>query len=127
MKNFFIYLVSSLFLIFVVESKTGFDVLHNSEFHTTPQNSLKKTSNSDKIFQNGLSKKLDNIGNISLDFDDDFQISENLQNIIFISLGISLIYGLSLLFPKRQKLRIYNDHILAFSVKKYILIRSIRI
>ena len=70
MKNFFIYLVSSLFLIFVVESKTGFDVLHNSEFHTTPQNSLKKTSNSDKIFQNGLSKKLDNIGNISLDFDD---------------------------------------------------------
>lgn len=75
-----------------------------------------------------VQQKMDDVGNYSLEFDEnDFQLSDTVQAfVVFASVfGLLLIFGLQF----RERLKHTLDSFLSdpLSVKKYILIRSIRI
>jgi hypothetical protein len=129
MRNYIVYFLTSLFLLFVVESKLNVKTLR-SDFsghisHNYPNKVDHSNQSSAKFTVQQISDSADNF---TLELtEDDFQLSDTVQAIIFFASVFGLIYSFGLLFKKRFKPSIseFLQHI--HSVKTFILIRSIRI
>lgn len=129
MRNYIVYFLTSLFLLFVVESKLNVKTLR-SDFsghisHNYP-NKVEQSNLSAAKFS--VQQITDTADNFTLELtEDDFQLSDTVQAIIFFASVFGLIYSFGLLFKKRFKPSIseFLQHV--HSVKTFILIRSIRI
>ncbi|WP_292009263.1 hypothetical protein [Chryseobacterium sp.] len=129
MRNYIVYFLTSLFLFFIVESRIHVNVLHsNSTQHTShlPQKANRLNQTFEKL---SIQQIVDNTGeNSSLELsEDDFQLSDILQTIVVFASVFTLTYILGLLKYKRLKPVILGFLSDFSTVKKFILIRSIRI
>ncbi len=126
MRNYIIYFLTSLFLLFVVESKLNVKTLRSDFSGHISHNFPEKSNHSVQKFS--LQQITDTADNFTLELaEDDFQISDTVQAIIFFASVFGLMYSFGLLFKKRVKPST-TDFLQHFpSVKTFILIRSIRI
>ncbi|MFL9835508.1 hypothetical protein [Chryseobacterium terrae] len=128
MRNYIVYFLTSLFLLFMVESKLNVKTFR-SDFsghisHNYP-NKLSHTKLPAKFSVNQISDTTDSVS-IEL-AEEDFQLSDTTQAIIVFASVFGLIYSFGLLFKKRVKASISDLLQHCSSVKTFILIRSIRI
>lgn len=129
MRNYIVYFLTGLFLLFIVGSKIQVNTLRNDYSGPVSHHMPKRANRLNQTYEKlSVKQQMDDVGNYSLEFDEnDFQLSDTVQAfVVFASVfGLLLIFGLQF----RERLKPALDNILseALSVKKYILIRSIRI
>ncbi|ASK32022.1 hypothetical protein CEY12_18800 [Chryseobacterium sp. T16E-39] len=129
MRNYIVYFLTSLFLLFIVESKINVKTLHNHlpdhVSHHLPKKANRLNQTYDKL---SIQQMLDNVDNSSLELtEDDFQLSDTAQNAVLFVGVFSLVYFFGLFNYRRLKPNIQGFISSYSSVKKFILIRSIRI
>ncbi|MCW3169154.1 hypothetical protein OMO38_11560 [Chryseobacterium sp. 09-1422] len=129
MRNYIVYFLTSLFLLFVVESKLNVKTLYNDFSGHISHNYPEKPDQSNHSVQKvSLQQSSDSNDNFSLELaEDDFQLSDTMQAIVVFASVFGLIYSFGLLFKKRVKPSISEFLQHYKSVKTFILIRSIRI
>jgi len=129
MRNYIVYFLTSLFLLFVVESKLNVKTLRSDFSGHISHNYPNKAEQSPHSFQiKSVQQSAEGADNFSLELaEDDFSFSDSLQTIIVFASVFGLIYSFGLLFKKRYQpsLSEFLQHY--SSVKTFILIRSIRI
>ncbi|WP_426473207.1 hypothetical protein [Chryseobacterium balustinum] len=129
MRNYIIYFLTSLFLLFMVESKLNVKTLR-SDFsghisHNYP-NKINQTNQSTAKFS--VQQTADTADGFSIELaEDDFQFSDTVQAMIVFASVFGLIFSFGLLFKKRFTPSISDFLQHSSSVKTFILIRSIRI
>lgn len=129
MRNYIVYFLTTLFLLFVVESKINVKTLRNDYTHTT-QNLPKKANRLNQTYEKlSMQQAPDDASNAySLELaEDDFQLSDTVQSIVFFASVFTLVYIFGLKSFKRLKPTIQGFLSEFNSVKRFILIRSIRI
>jgi hypothetical protein len=130
MRTYITYFLTSLFLLFVVESKVNVKTLKNDYNSHTSQNLPKKANRLNQTYEKlTVQQAPDDSGNAS-SFElaeDDFQFSDTLQEIVFFASVFTLVYVFGLKSFKRLKPTIHGFLSEFSSVKRFILIRSIRI
>ncbi|WP_294296308.1 hypothetical protein [uncultured Chryseobacterium sp.] len=130
MKNYIVYFLTALFLLFVVESKINVRTLKNDYTNHTSQNLPKKANRLNQTYEKlTVQQSPDNLGNSSsLELtENDFQFSDSLQAIIVFAGVFTLVYIFGLKSFKKSK-PVLHGFLSEFStVKRFILIRSIRI
>lgn len=130
MRNYIIYFLTGIFLLFVVESKINVRTLKNDYISHTSQNLPKKVNRlnetGEKLLIRQIADDTDNAYSLELT-EDDFQLSDTMQNVLFFASIFTLVYIFGLKSFKKSKPAI-NGFLSGFStVKRFILIRSIRI
>ncbi|NAW51459.1 hypothetical protein GNY06_08725 [Elizabethkingia argentiflava] len=128
MRTYIVYFLTSLFLLFVVESKLDVKTSRNDYSGHTSHHMPKKANRLNQTFEKlSVQQMADSIDNSSLELiENDFQLSDVLT-VIVASTGIfSLVYIFGLKSNKQFRPDIYGS-VLVFTAKKFILIRSIRI
>lgn len=130
MRTYIIYFLTSLFLLFVVESKINVRTLRNDytshNSHRLPKraNRLNQTYEKQTIQQG----QDDAENNYSLELnEEDFQFSDTVQAIAVFASVFTLIYIFGLKSFKKSKAAIHGFLAGFSAVKRFILIRSIRI
>ncbi|MCJ8153755.1 hypothetical protein MKJ01_08315 [Chryseobacterium sp. SSA4.19] len=130
MRNYITYFLTGLFLLFVVESRIDVRTLKNDYLNHTSQNLPKKANRLNQTSEKvSIRQPIDDAGNTSsLELmEDDFHLSDTAQNILLFASVFTLIYIFGLKSFKKSRSAI-DGLLLHFStVKKFILIRSIRI
>ncbi len=130
MRNFIVFFLTGLFLLFVVESKLNVKTLRNdysgqvSHHHLPKANKLNQTYEKLSI-QQMSSDTIDDNSTLEL-AENDFQLSEFVQVMVVFAAVFSLVYIFGLKSKKQFKPDIHG-FILGLTAKKFILIRSIRI
>lgn len=130
MRNYITYLLTALFLFFVVESRINVKILQHDDNTHTSHNLSKKVSRLNRTYEKQTIRQApdDTVNSYSLELtEDDFRFSDTLQAVV----AFAGIFGLAYIFGLKgfKKLKPYSDGFLSgfSSVKKFILIRSIRI
>lgn len=127
MRNYIVYFLTALFLLFVVESKVNVKTLRNDY---TSQNLPKKANRLNQTYEKlSIQQAADDISNAySLELtEDDFQLSDSFQAMVVFASIFTLVYVFGLKSFKRLKSAIHGFLSEFSSVKRFILIRSIRI
>nr|WP_314497794.1 hypothetical protein [uncultured Chryseobacterium sp.] len=126
MRNYIVYFLTSLFLLFVVESKLNVKTLRSDFSGHISHNYPEKSNHSSHKFS--FQQLTDTADNFTLELaEDDFHLADTVQAIIVFASVFGLMYSFGLLFKKRVK-PAFTDFLQHFrSVKTFILIRSIRI
>ncbi|MFP7657719.1 hypothetical protein [Chryseobacterium proteolyticum] len=127
MRNYIVYFLTSLFLLFIVESKINVKTLHNHlpVSHHLPKKANRLNQTYDKL---SIQQMPDGVDNSSLELtEEDFQWSDSVQDAILFVGVFGLVYFFGLFNYKKLKARILGYVSNYSSVKKFILIRSIRI
>ena len=130
MRNYIVYFLTALFLLFVVESKVNVKTLRNDYTNNPSQNLPKKANRLNQTYEKlSIQQAPDDTGNAySLELaEDDFQFSDTLQTIVVFASVFTLVYIFGLKSFKRLKPTIHGFLSEFSSVKRFILIRSIRI
>ena len=130
MKNYIIYFLTSLFLLFIVESKINVKTLRNDYNSHTSQNLPKRSNRLNQTYEKLSIQQApdDAVNNYSLELnEDDFQFSDTFQVIAVFASVFSLTYIFGLNGFKKLKPTIHGFLSEFSSVKRFILIRSIRI
>jgi hypothetical protein len=129
MRNYIVYFLTSLFLLFIVESKINVKTLHNHFPDHISHNLPKKANRLNQTYEKlSIQQSPDNVGNNSFELiEDDFQFSDTVQNIVLFVSVCGLVYFYGLFNYKRLKPAIQGFISNYSSVKKFILIRSIRL
>lgn len=130
MRNYIVYFLTTLFLLFVVESKINVKTLRNDYTSHTSQNLPKKANRLNQTYERlSIQQTPDDIGNAySLELtEDDFQLSDTFQTMVVFASIFTLIYIFGLKSFKKLKSAVHGCLSEYSSVKKFILIRSIRI
>lgn len=129
MRNFIVYFLTSLFLLFIVESKINVKTLQNNYSDHVSHHLPKKANRLNQTYEKLSAQQMaDNIDNFSLELaEDDFQLSDTFQAIVVFASIFSLVYIFGLQSKKRLKPAIHGFLSGFSTVKKFILIRSIRI
>ncbi|SEW48345.1 hypothetical protein SAMN05421841_3806 [Chryseobacterium wanjuense] len=128
MRNYIVYFLTGLFLLFVVESKINVKTLQSTT-HTS-QNLPKRANRLNQTYEKlSIQQAPDDAGNAySLELtEDDFQLSDTLQTIVVFASIFTLVYIFGLKSFKKLKPTIHGYLSEFSSVKRFILIRSIRI
>lgn len=128
MRNYIVYFLTALFLLFVVESKINVKTLQSTT-HTS-QNLPKRANRLNQTYEKlSIQQAPDDAGNAySLELtEDDFQLSDTLQTIVVFASIFTLVYIFGLKSFKKLKPTIHGYLSEFSSVKRFILIRSIRI
>lgn len=128
MRNYIVYFLTGLFLLFVVESKINVKTLQSTT-HTS-QNLPKRANRLNQTYEKlSIQQAPDDAGNAySLELtEDDFQLSDTLQAIVVFASIFTLVYIFGLKSFKKLKPTIHGYLSEFSSVKRFILIRSIRI
>ncbi len=126
MKSGFIYLLLSVFLLFIVENKNYADFQQDSGFQNVSSHSVSKKHRLNQTFDK-FSSQHNDASNISYETeDDDFQISDVFQAAVVIAAISAFGVLLDLLYRRYSKTVFYYFAVF-HTVKKFILIRSIRI
>ncbi len=129
MRTYITYFLTALFLLFVVESKINVKTLRNDyTSHTShmPKRTNRLNQTCEKL---SIQQVQDDAGSAySLELnEDDFQLSDTLQTIIVFASVFSLVYIFGLEAKKQLKPAIHGFLSQFSTVKRFILIRSIRI
>lgn len=130
MRNYIVYLLTSLFLLFVVESKINVKTLRNDYTHHNSQNLPKRANRLNQTYEKlSMQQSPDDASNAySLELtEDDFQLSDTFQAMVVFASIFTLVYIFGLKSFKRLKPTIHGFLSEFDSVKRFILIRSIRI
>lgn len=130
MRNYIVYFLTSLFLLFVVESKINVKTLRNDYNNHTSQNLPKRVNRLNQTYEKlSIQQAPDDAGNAysSELTEDDFQLSDTLQTIVVFASIFTLVYVFGLKSFKKLKPTIHGYLSEFSSVKRFILIRSIRI
>lgn len=130
MRNFIVYFLTGLFLLFVVESKLNVKTLRNDYSghvsHHLPKRANRLNQTFEKLSaQQMTSDTIDDNSTLELT-ENDFQLSDIIQAIIVFAGVFSLVYIFGLKNKKQFKPDIHGL-IFGLTAKKFILIRSIRI
>ncbi len=128
MRNFIVYFLTGLFLLFVVESRLNVKTLRNDYSGHVSHHMPKRANRLNQTFEKLSVQQLDDtIDNSTLELaENDFQFSDVWQAIVVFAGVFSLIYIFGLKSSKRLKPNIHGS-VLSFAAKRFILIRSIRI
>ncbi|WP_336733388.1 hypothetical protein [Chryseobacterium sp. VD8] len=130
MRNYIVYFLTTLFLLFVVESKINVKTLRNDYTSHTSQNLPKKANRLNQTYEKlSIQQNPDDICNAySLELtEDDFQLSDTFQTMVVFASIFTLVYIFGLKSFKKLKSAVHGCLSEYASVKKFILIRSIRI
>jgi len=129
MRNYIVYFLTTLFLLFVVESKMNVRTLQNNYSHNS-QNLPKKVNRLNQTYEKlSMQQAPDDVSNAySLELaEDNFQLSDTFQAIVVFASIFTLVYIFGLKSFKKLKPTV-QGYLSEFStVKRFILIRSIRI
>ncbi|MGG5209927.1 hypothetical protein ACQWU4_13430 [Chryseobacterium sp. MIQD13] len=129
MRNFIIYFLTGLFLLFVVESRLDVKTLRNDYSGHVSHHMPKKANRLNQTFEKlSVQQMADKMDNSTLELtEDDFQLSDTIQFIAVFAGVFSLVYIFGLRSFKSRKPDINGFLSLYSNVKTFILIRSIRI
>lgn len=129
MRNYIVYFLTSLFLLFVVESKINVRTLQNNYTHTSHHSPKKANRLNQTCEKLSIQQAVDDVINLySLELaEDDFQLSDTFQAMVAFASVFTLVYIFGLKSFKKLKSAIHSCVSEYSSVKKFILIRSIRI
>ncbi|NML59077.1 hypothetical protein [Chryseobacterium cheonjiense] len=129
MRNYIVYFLTTLFLLFVVESKINVRTLRN-DYTRTSENLPKKANRLNQTYEKlSMQQTSDDVSNAySLELaEDNFQLSDTFQTMVVFASVFTLVYIFGLKSFKKLKPTIHG-YLSEFStIKKFILIRSIRI
>ncbi|MCE3075595.1 hypothetical protein [Chryseobacterium gwangjuense] len=130
MRNYIVYFLTSLFLLFVVESKMNVKTLKN-DYNTHTSHNLPKRANRlnqtyEKISVQQAPDDTSNAYSLELT-EDDFQLSDTFQAMVVFASVFTLVYIFGLKSFKKLKPTIHGFLSEFSTVKRFILIRSIRI
>ncbi|AZB08600.1 hypothetical protein EG344_06985 [Chryseobacterium sp. G0162] len=128
MRNFIVYFLTGLFLLFVVESRLNVKTLRNDYSghvsHHLPKRANKLNQTYEKL---SIQQMADTIDNATLELaENDFQLSDVFQAIVVFAGVFGLVYIFGLKSNKQFRPDIHG-FIWGITAKKFILIRSIRI
>ena len=129
MRNYIVYFLTLLFLLFVLESKMNVRTLQNNYTHIS-QNLPKKANRLNQTYEKlSMQQATDDVSNTyTLELaEDDFQLSDTFQAMVAFASVFTLVYIFGLKSFKKLKSAIHSCISEYSSVKKFILIRSIRI
>lgn len=128
MRNFIVYFLTGLFLLFVVESRLNVKTLRNDYSGHVSHHMPKRANRLNQTYEKlSVQQIADNIDNSTLELaENDFQFSDVFQVIaVFASVfGLVYIFGLKSYKKFRQNL---HGFVFGLATKRFILIRSIRI
>ncbi len=131
MRNYIVYFLTSLFLLFVVESKINVKTLRNDYNSHTSHQLPKRANRLNQTYEKiSVQQASDDAGNsYSLELtEDDFQWSDTtFQTAVLLTSIFTLVYIFGLESFKRAKPVIHGFPAHFASIKRFILIRSIRI
>ena len=128
MRNFIVYFLTSLFLLFIVESKLNVKTLRNDYSGHVSHHIPKRANRLNQTYEKlSVQQKADNVDNSTLELtENDFQLSDVFQAIVVFSSIFSLVYIFGLKSYKQFKPHIHG-FVFGVSAKKFLFIRSIRI
>ncbi len=131
MRNYIIYFLTSLFLLFVVVSKTNVRTFKSCKTTTHASHHWpKKANHLNQTFEKlSIQQASDDSGNntpLELS-ENDFQFPDTLQTVIVFASVFASIYLIGLRGYERLKSPVYDFIVNTSTVKRFILIRSIRI
>ncbi|PWN64939.1 hypothetical protein C1631_020140 [Chryseobacterium phosphatilyticum] len=128
MRNYIVYFLTGLFLLFVVESRLNVKTLRNDYSGQVSHHLPKRANRLNQTFEKlSIQQVADNVDNSSLELvENDFQLSDILQTIAVFAGVFNLIYIFGLKSYKRFRQDIHG-FVFGFTTKRFILIRSIRI
>lgn len=128
MRNFIVYFLTSLFLLFVVESRFNVKTLRNDYSGHVSHHMPKRANRLNQTYEKlSVQQMVDNADCSTFELtEDDFQLTDVLQAIVVFAGVFSLVYIFGLKSYKRLKPEIHG-FVLGFATKRFILIRSIRI
>lgn len=128
MRNFIVYFLTGLFLLFVVESRLNVKTLRNDYSGHVSHHMPKKANRLNQTFEKlSVQQMTDTVDNSTLELaENDFQLSDVWQAIVVFAGVFSLVYVFGLKSHKRFRPDIHG-FIHGFATKRFILIRSIRI
>ncbi|SHF40594.1 hypothetical protein [Chryseobacterium takakiae] len=129
MRNYIVYFLTTLFLLFVVESKINVRTLQNNYTHTS-QNLPKKANRLNQTYEKlSMQQAAGDVSNAySLELaEDNFQLSDTFQAMVAFASVFTLVFIFGLKSFKKLKPSIHGYLSEFSSVKRFILIRSIRI
>lgn len=128
MRNFIVYFLTGLFLLFVVESRLDVKTLRNDYSGHVSHHMPKRANRLNQTFEKlSVQQMADTVDNPTLELaENDFQLSDVWQAIVVFAGVFSLVYIFGLKSHKRFRPDIHG-FILGFATKRFILIRSIRI
>ncbi|MGU3373486.1 hypothetical protein [Chryseobacterium sp. M5A1_1a] len=128
MRNFIVYLLTGLFLLFVVESRLNVKTLRNDYSGHVSHHMPKRANRLNQTYEKlSVQQMADNVENSTLELtENDFQLSDVWQAIVVFAGIFSLVYILGLKNKKRFNPDIHG-FIFGLATKRFILIRSIRI
>ncbi|HCM33892.1 hypothetical protein [Chryseobacterium sp.] len=128
MRNFIVYFLTGLFLLFVVESRLNVKTLRNDYSGHVSHHMPKRANRLNQTYEKlSVQQMADNVDNSSLELtENDFQLSDVFQAIVVFAGIFSLIYIFGLKNKKRFNPDIHG-FIFGLATKRFILIRSIRI
>ena len=129
-RNFLVFLLTGLFLLFVVESRLHVRTFQNCKLAHSHHHLPKKANHLNQTYEKfSIQQSSDDTGNNS-PFElseNDFQFSADFQTVIVLASVFSFACLLGLLRYERRNLTAYNFVVNFSTIKKFILIRSIRI
>ncbi|ROS06562.1 hypothetical protein EDF65_5104 [Chryseobacterium nakagawai] len=128
MRNFIVYFLTGLFLLFVVESRLNVKTLRNDYSGHVSHHLPKRANRLNQTYEKlSVQQMADTLDNSTLELaENDFQLSDVFQAIVIFAGVFSLIYIFGLKNNKQFKPDIHG-FIWGLTTKKFILIRSIRI
>ncbi|RXM49790.1 MULTISPECIES: hypothetical protein [unclassified Chryseobacterium] len=128
MRNFIVYFLTGLFLLFVVESRLNVKTLRNDYSGHVSHHLPKRANKLNQTFEKlSIQQMADSIDSSTLELtENDFQLSDVFQAIVVFAGVFSLIYIFGLKSNKQFRPDIHG-FIWGLTAKKFILIRSIRI
>lgn len=127
MKTGIVYMLSCIFLLFMVESRNYIDFQQNFGDSTPASSHLfKKHKTNQTALKHNQHQSQDSFSITVEDLDDDFQTSDAFALMLVVS-GFSLKKLYHILYGKFKKFRIRSAGILSTRTKTFIRIRCIRI
>lgn len=128
MRNFIVYLLTGLFLLFVVESRLNVKTLRNDYSGHVSHHMPKRANRLNQTYEKlSVQQMADTIDSSTLELtENDFQFSDVWQAIVVFAGVFSLVYIFGLKNNKRFRPDI-EGFIFGLATKRFILIRSIRI
>jgi len=128
MRNFIVYFLTGLFLLFVVESRLDVKTLRNDYSGHVSHHMPKRANRLNQTFEKlSVQQMADTVDNSTLELaENDFQLSDVWQAIVVFAGVFSLVYIFGLKSYKRFRPDIHG-FVFGLTAKRFILIRSIRI
>ncbi|REC48452.1 hypothetical protein [Chryseobacterium pennipullorum] len=129
MRNFIVYLLTGLFLLFVVESRLDVKTLRNDYSghvsHHMPKRANRLNQTYEKLSVQQMNDTVADNSTLEL-AENDFQLSEVWQAVAVFASVFSLVYIFGLESYKRLKPDVHG-FVFGYAAKRFILARSIRI